>query len=269
MIRGVKKNASQLPNISNERVRDELDKMLVTGSPAKAIKLLKVTGLLRYVIPELVPAIKMTQNIHHKDDVFDHSLEVLSKTQPVLVQRLMALFHDIGKTVTRTVTPSGVHFYGHEMEGEKIVEDVMRRLKYPIELIDAVKKGVRNHMRLKSAGDTGVNLSDKALRKFKIDIGEQLEDLLNVMHADNTAHASASSMPNQITNIRKRLETLNMNMGNGKPKLPITGNDLQHLGLKPGPVFSEIMKAVTEAWFENPNVSKDEALNIARTVANI
>lgn len=268
MLRGLKKNASQLPNISQERIRDELDKMLMTGSPSKAVKLLKITGLLKYVIPELLPAIKMTQNVHHKHDVFTHTLDVLSKTNPNLIERLMALFHDIGKTVTRSVTPSGVHFYGHEMESEKIADGVMRRLKYPTELIDAVKIGVRNHMRLKSAGDTGVNLSDKALRKFKTEIGDQLEHVLNLMHADNIAHSEASSMPNQITNIRKRLDDLNMNMVSGKPKLPINGKDLQNLGLKPGPIFSTIMKAITDAWFENPNLNKDQALEIARKVSN-
>jgi putative nucleotidyltransferase with HDIG domain len=240
--------------------------MLMTGSPAKAIKLMKVVGLLPYVIPELVPAIKMVQNKHHSEDVFSHTLTVLSKTQPVLIQRLMGLFHDIGKTVTKSVTPTGVHFYGHEDEGSKIAEDVMTRLKYPTELVSAVKLGVRNHMRLKSAKDTGVELSDKALRKFKIEVGDQLENILNVIHADNCAHADASAMPNQIANIRKRLETLNMNVAHGKPKLPITGNDLQAMGLKPGPIYSEIMKAVTEAWYENPNISKEQALEIAKNI---
>jgi len=214
----------------------------------------------------LVPAIKMTQNKHHKHDVFDHTLDVLSKTQPVLIQRLMGLFHDIGKTVTKSVTPTGVHFYGHEYAGEKIADQVMRRLKYPVELIDAVKTGVKNHMRLKNAGDTGVELSDKALRKFKIDVGDKLEDVLGVIHADNIAHSEASSMPNQINNIRKRLDSLNMNVVSGKPKLPITGEDLKQLGIKPGPIFSDIIKAVTEAWYENPNISKKEAIQIVKKI---
>jgi len=269
MLKGLKRNAPQLKNISNERIRDELDKMLMTGSPAKAIKLMKVVGLLPYVIPELVPAIKMVQNKHHSEDVFSHTLTVLSKTQPVLIQRLMGLFHDIGKTVTKSVTPTGVHFYDHEDAGSKIAEKVMTRLKYPTELIDAVKLGVRNHMRLKSAKDTGVELSDKALRKFKIEVGDQLENILNVIHADNCAHSDASAMPNQIANIRKRLETLNMNVAHGKPKLPITGNDLQAIGIKPGPIYSEIMKSVTESWFENPAISKEQALKIAKQIAKI
>ncbi len=269
MIRGLKKNASQLKNISQERIRDELNKILITGSPSKGIKLLKITELLPFVIPELVPAIKMAQNIHHKHDVFQHTLDVLSKTEPILVQRLMALFHDIGKTVTKTVDPEtkGVHFYGHEEAGEKIVEDVMNRLKYPRELIDAVKLGVRNHMRLKQAGDAGVKFKDKTLLKFRNEIGEQLENILNLIHADNISHSEASSMPNQITNIRQRLEKLKTVPL--KPKMPITGYDLQDLGLKPGPLFKEIINAVADAWYSNPGLTKDEALAIAKKVAGI
>jgi tRNA nucleotidyltransferase/poly(A) polymerase len=269
MIRGLKRNASQLKNISQERIRDELNKILITGAPSKGIKLLKITGLLPFVIPELVPAINMTQNIHHKHDVFQHTLDVLSKTEPILVQRLMALFHDIGKTVTRSIEPNtkGVHFYGHEIEGEKIVEDVMNRLKYPRELINAVKLGVRNHMRLKQSGDTGVHIKDKTLLKFRNEMGEQLENVLNLMHADNISHSDASSMPNQISGIRQRLESLkNVPV---RPKMPIDGYDLTLMGLKPGPIFKEIMNAVAEAWYENPALTKREALEIARKVAKI
>lgn len=267
MLRGLKKNSSQLQNISQERIRDELDKMLLTGSPDRAIKLLKVTDLLQYVIPEMKAAVGMTQNKHHRHDVFSHTLQVIKGTQPVLIQRLAALFHDIGKTVTRSVTPTGVHFYGHEDEGEKITEEVMRRLKYPIEIINAVKVAVRNHMRLKSAGDTAVNLSDKALRKFRFDIGDELENVLNLIHSDNISHSDASSMPNQIINIRKRLDALKST--SQKPNLPINGNDLIKLGLKPGPIFTQIMKEVTDAWFENPQISKSDALEIVKKVANI
>ena len=267
MIRALKKNASQLQNISNERIRDELDKILVTGSPDRAIKLLRITGLLDYIIPEFKTAYKMSQNQHHRHDVFTHTLEVLKKTKPVLAQRLMALFHDIGKTVTRSVTPTGVHFYGHEDSGADMAKDIMKRLKYPNELADAVSLGVQNHMRLKSGGDDAVKLSDKALRKFKVALGDQLENLLDVMHADNIAHSEASSMPNQITNIRKRLETLNITTT--KPILPISGNDLIDLGLKPGPQFTKIMSVVTDAWYENPSISKEQALEIVRKLINI
>ena len=98
-------------------------------------------------------------------------------------------------------------------------------------------------------------------------MGEQLENVLNLMHADNIAHSEASSMPRQIVGIRKRLETLKDIPT--KPKMPISGFDLQQLGLKPGPLFKEIMNAVAEAWYENPGLSKDEALEIAKKIARL
>lgn len=266
MLRAMKRNSIQLKNISHERIRDELDKMLLTGSPQRAIKLLKITGVLDYVIPEFKDAYNMTQNIHHKHTVFKHSLDVLSKTQPNLIQRLMGLFHDIGKTVTRSVTPTGVHFYQHEDEGEKITRDVMKRLKYPNELIDAVAIGVRNHMRLKHGGDDTVKLTDKTLRKFKVEMGDNLQDILSLIHADNISHSEASSMPNQIDNVKKRLEQLNVTVS--KPKLPINGNDLIQMGVKPSPMFTNILSAVTDAWYNNPDITKEEALTIARGIIN-
>jgi poly(A) polymerase len=263
IIKALKANAKQLENISAERIQDELNKMLMTANPDKAVKLLKVTDLLQYVIPELKQAVKMTQNHHHKMDVFGHTLDVLKKTKPVLAQRLMGLFHDIGKVVTRSVTPTGVHFIGHESAGADIAEKVMRRLKYPTEVIQAVKTGVANHMRLKHGGDTAVDLSDKTLRKFVADVGEQLENVLNLIAADNVSHSDTSSMPNQIDFVRNRLKSLETTTA--KPKLPITGFDLmKELNLKPGPIFTDIMKAVTDAWFENPKLTKDEAMDIAR-----
>lgn len=267
ILKALKANASQLENISAERIQDELNKMLMTSNPDKAVKLLKVTNLLQYVIPELKQAVKMTQNHHHSMDVFGHTLDVLRKTKPVLVQRLMGLFHDIGKIVTRSVTPTGVHFYGHEHVGAEMAEKIMKRLKYPNEVIESVKKGIANHMRLKQGGDTAVNLTDKALRKFTMDVGDQLENVLDLIHADNIAHSEASSMPNQIDFVRNRLKSLETTTS--KPKLPITGFDLQkELGLKPGPIFSEIMKAITEAWMEDPKLSREKALDIAKEIAN-
>lgn len=258
----IRKNAAWLKTISRERVRDELDKMLVTANPTEAIRELRDLGLLPYIAPELQQAVGMTQNVHHKHDVFDHTMEVLKNTKPELVQRLMALFHDIGKVATRSETPSGVHFYGHEKAGADMVEKILHNLKYPSDIINAVKKGVSNHMRLKQGGDTAINLSDKALRKFKLDLGDNLENILDVIHADNIAHADASAMPNQISNVRQRLKMLNIQVK--KPVLPVNGNDLINMGVPNGPLRGKILSAVTDAWFENPNITRDDALAIVR-----
>jgi poly(A) polymerase len=262
VVQGIKNNLENLGNTSRERIRDELDKILKTGNPRRGFELLRDTGLLPYIAQELQQAVGMTQNVHHNEDVFNHTLSVLQGTQPELVTRLMALFHDIGKVATRSETPSGVHFYGHEDVGADVAERIMTNLKYPTELIQAVKLGIKNHMRLKQGGDDAVKLSDKALRKFKIELGDQLEKLLDVIHADNTAHAGPSAMPNQIEKVRQRLKTLDIQVK--KPVLPINGEDLKALGLKPGKAFSTILSAVADAWYDNPNVTREEALAIAQ-----
>jgi|FAXJ01.1.fsa_nt_gi putative nucleotidyltransferase with HDIG domain len=259
----IKKNASWLKHISRERVRDEIDKILVTKDPGAAFRKMNELGLLKYVATEFQQMIGMTQNVHHKDDVFDHTMAVLANTNPELVRRRIALFHDIGKLVTREVTPTGVHFIGHEMEGPAVAEKIMMDLKYPKVDIDAVKLGISHHMKLKHGGDDAVNLSDKSLRKFKIAVGHYLEHILDVIHADNTAHASASAMPNQVAAVRKRLDTLDIKEVD-KPTLPITGNDLIAIGIKPGPVMGKILSAVTDAWYENPSITKDQAMQIAQ-----
>lgn len=267
VIDGIKNNAERIDTISKERVKDELNKILVTDKPREAMRLMKDVGLLQYIIPEFKDAIGMTQNKHHKDDVFDHSLEVLSKTQPVLVERLMALFHDIGKVLTKTVDEGGeVHFYGHEKVGEDMVKDIMRRLKYPNELIDAVSNGVRHHMNLKHGGNAA-KFTDKTLRKFRQKVGDNLEAILNVIHADNIAHSEFSSMPDQISKVRERLSNLEDKVDeNNNIVLPINGGDLIKLGLKPSVLVGKILEEVKEMYFENPNITKEDGMGKAKEI---
>ena len=267
VLGGIKKNAHLIDSISKERISDELSKIIMSDRPSEGIQMLKDTGLLSHIMPEFNNAIGMTQNAHHKHDVFGHTMDVLSKTPPQLKTRLMALFHDIGKTLTRSVSPDGsVHFYGHEKVGQDIARDIMTRLKYPNDLINAVISGIGNHMSLKQGGDDAVGVSDKTLRKFAANVGDNLNDILDLIHADNISHADESAMPNQIELIRGRLNKLNNDLDNHKPKLPINGNDLIKIGLKPSPLFRDILNAVEDAWFENPNISRDEAMKIVNAM---
>ena len=267
VVRAMKKNAHIIKTISAERIKDELDKIILTDNVKRAFKLMRITTILDNIIPEFVSSYKMTQNKHHDETVFNHILSVVGNTPKVLITRYMALFHDIGKTKTKSIDEDGsVHFYAHEMVGEKMADAIMRRLKFSNDTITPICLGVQNHMRLKSGGDDAVKLSDKALRKFKMTLGDSLEDVLNVIHADNIAHSEASSMPNQIKNVRTRLEALQI--PSEKPNLPINGKDLIALGLKPSPQFAKIMSAVTDAWYEDPSISKEKAIEIVRKLTN-
>ena len=254
MIKALKRNASKLKQISVERVQEELNKMLMTDSPDRAIRLLQVVGLSKYVFPELDKLIRLEQNKYHKEDAMQHTLSVVKGTPKNLVTRLMALFHDIGKEATKEVINNEIHFYNHEKIGAEMAEKILKRLKYPNEIVDAVVKGVQNHMKLKHGGPDSFGASDKTLRKFKVNMGEHLEDILNLIHADNIAHEAGFDMPNQIEAIRKRLDTLGIPQG--KLKLPINGDDIKKkLKLKPGPIYGNLLAIVKDEYLENPKVN--------------
>jgi poly(A) polymerase len=265
LVKALKKNAGMLKTISTERIQDELNKILMTDNPDLGLKLLSFTGLNQFIIPELDACRGVTQNKFHKDDVFDHICEVVKNTPVDLIARLGALFHDIGKSKTKTEDYNSntgrleVHFYKHEEVGAQMAQEIMTRLKYSNDQISAVSNIVENHMRLKQAGPEGTDISDKALRKFIADVGDNLEPILKVMQADNISHAVKASMPNQIVQLARRMKDLSTVAT--KPKLPINGNDLMAaLGIPPGPILKRLLAAVEEDWYENPNISREEAL---------
>lgn len=264
VFNGIKKHASLIDSISKERIADEFSKILVSPEPVKGMNLLRDMGLLKYIIPELTQAVGMTQNHHHHEDVYDHIMTVVSKTPANLETRLMALLHDIGKVKTRTEENGDVHFYDHENVGAHMAKDILSRMKFSNAgvNIDNIVSGIANHMRLKQAGDEGTNVKDKTLRRFANSVGPSIGNILDLIDADNKSHANASNMPNQIANIRVRINSLEDKVDSKQLNLPITGHDLIGLGLKPGPMFKEIMSIIEDAWYENTDLTKEEAMKL-------
>lgn len=265
MRQAIVDNADKISNISAERVREEFDKMLMSPKPREAVRLMVASGLSKHTIPELDAMVGVTQNAYHKDDVFDHSLEVLSKTPAEPLARIAGLFHDVGKPKTRTEANGKVQFLKHEDVGADMVRDIMTRLKYPNASIDTVSSVVKNHMRLKAAGPDGSGISDKALRRFAAELGEDMGVALHVMDADNKSHSDDASMPNQITALRQRFDALKT--PTEKVTLPINGNDIMsHLGLKGGPLLAVLLDVVQDAYFEDPSLSPEAAIKLVSHV---
>jgi len=261
MIKALKRNSATLKHISEERIMVELNKMLVSKSPDKAIRLLQMTGLNKYVAKELDGLRGLEQNKYHKFDAMKHTLEVLKQTPPELVTRLAALFHDVGKATTKKVIDNEVHFYQHEDVSAEMAEAILRRLKYPLDIIKKVKTAIANHMRTKQYGGEAEGVTDKTLRKLKADLGDHLKATLDLVHADNISHADDYNMPMQIPKLKDRLKTLDSEPA--KPKLPIDGNDvMKHLGIKPGPMIKQFLDQVQDAYFENPGLTKKQAYAI-------
>ncbi len=265
MIKAMKMNAHMLKNISFERIQDELNKMIVTNFPDKAIRLMEMTGILSYVMPEIQTLKGVTQNKYHSSDAYFHTLDVLKGVPANIPTRLAALFHDVGKYDTKSIIDGETHFYHHEEVGEGIAREVMTRLKYPNNIIDAVCTAVREHMRLKGAGFEGEVVSDKALRKLQNDLGNHLEMTLDLMHSDNSAHADDHKMELQIPGIRARLTHLKQVDNMPKILLPIDGFDIQkELGIKPGPIIKVMLDIVKNSWFENPHITKEQAISLIK-----
>lgn len=267
ILESIIKNSDWINRISQERIQDELNKILVTDKVVEGIELLRTTGLLKHIIPELDQMVGLMQNSHHKEDAYQHTLSVLRNTPPTLISRLMGLFHDIGKVTTKSTDPDGeVHFNGHEIVGDQLTRKIMTRLKYPNDIIDAVALGVKSHMAFKHGTDDASKLSDKTLRKFSVASGGNLNSFLDLIHADNMSHSETSSMPNQVNFIKQRMEKLNAPTVKSDIKLPINGNDVIAMGVKQGPLVGKIMDAVQEAWYENPDMTKEEAIEIVNKI---
>jgi putative nucleotidyltransferase with HDIG domain len=261
IIKSLKRNASKLKNISSERIQDELNKILVSSRPQLGIKLLQITGLLKEISPELDSLRGMKQNKHHDFDVFKHTTMVLTRVKPDIKNRLAALFHDVGKSITKTITDSEIHFYQHEDASAEIAEEILRRLKYPNDIIEAVVKAVKSHMRTKSAGDTAA-MSDKSLRKLKNDLGDHLELTLDLIDADNQSHSITSNMPNQVKNIRQKLTDLK-SKDPVNVVLPLNGFDIQaEFHLKQGKEVGKVLKFLKDKYFENPFMTREEAIEL-------
>jgi len=267
MLKSIRKNSKKIEYISAERIQKELNKMLITGNPDKAIRILQITKLSKYIFPELDKLKRLKQNKYHKDDVMGHTLEVLKNTPPDLITRLSALFHDIGKYKTQEIIDNEIHFYTHEEIGAHLAKDILRRLHYPKEIINAVYIAIENHMRTKQVGDDAI-ISDKALRKLQQDLGPHLQHTLDLIHADNISHAEFANMPNQIPKIRKRYDELENIYKESPKKPPIDGKDVMNIiGLSiGGPIVGRILSMIQDIYLEDPSLSKEELINIVKKI---
>lgn len=246
--------------------RNELNKLILSDTPSDGIRDLIIMGDIPIMIPEIMALQGVTQNRYHTQDVFEHTMSVLDATPPLFYSRLGALFHDIGKPDTKCMGDDGeIHFYGHEKVGAEITKEVLRRLLYQDHVVEKVSLIVRMHMKLKRAGNDGMGISKKTLRKFVRTMGDSLDEALHMMHADSVSHSKYGSMPDQIDNIRERIRTLDIDPRKRLP-IPLNGNDIMvDLGIPSGPVVGELLSRLEDAWKDKPTMGYYEALDFVRS----
>ncbi len=255
----IEKSSAAIRNISIERIRDELQRILLSDAPVRGINLLLNSGLLKLIIPELIPALNQKQNKYHIDTVFGHTMEVISNTEADINLRLAALLHDIAKPFCLTSDETGVHFYGHENESAVMAGKILSRLKFPLKIQKLVKELIRSHMKLKQAGENGEKISNQKIRRLILDWGDDLDLLLKLVHADNLAHAPEYVLKQQIPGLRKRIKQLKKELTNAE--MPVKGKDVIELfKLEPGLQVGKYLKESKEIWLKHPDWDKDMIL---------
>ncbi|MFI5704095.1 CCA tRNA nucleotidyltransferase [Streptomyces xanthochromogenes] len=254
--------------VSAERVRDELNKLLISAHPKKGLRLLVDTGLADYVLPEL-PALRLESDEHHRHkDVYEHSLIVLDQAidleqdGPDLVLRLAALLHDIGKPRTRRFESDGrVSFHHHEVVGAKMTKKRMAALKYSNEMVKDVSKLVELHLRFHGYG-TG-EWTDSAVRRYVRDAGPLLDRLHKLTRSDCTTRnkRKAAALSRAYDGLEERIAELQQQEELDSIRPDLDGNQImQILGVGPGPAIGQAYKHLLELRLENGPMEHDAAV---------
>ncbi|MDG5815943.1 CCA tRNA nucleotidyltransferase [Chitinispirillales bacterium ANBcel5] len=248
--------ASGVDSISPERVFSEVDKMLRQPNPHLSVKLLYESGLLAHILPEVESlwGIEQPPQFHPEGDVFAHTLKALSLMPPKPSSTLAwaVLLHDIGKPPTMSVSDR-IRFNNHHHVGAQMSHKVLKRLRAPNVLIEQVSTMVENHMNFMNV--TKMRLS--TLKKFlsRPTITEELE-----LHRVDCL-SSHGDLSNYFF-IKEKLSDFEVQQI--KPPALLSGKDLIELGLKPGPLFGEILGELYDMQLEEQLFSKQQALEIVR-----
>jgi poly(A) polymerase len=257
--------AYRLPDISTERIAAELNRLLTGIAPSNGMQLLRDTGVLQYTIPELLDIAHDEIQGRHKD-IWDHTMQVLEKTPPRLAVRWAALLHDAGKPRTRSVDASGeVHFFGHERVGADMARRTMRRLTQERNLTKRVSRLVDLHLRAAGYDETW---TDSAVRRLMVEVGEELDDLLDLAAADVTSARADRQRDAAERNLglREHIERLREEAALDQLQSPIDGNDLMAaFDRKPGRWIATVKDQLREMVIDGElkHDDKQRALEIA------
>jgi poly(A) polymerase len=267
--RSIVRQAAKLQKISRERIRDEMNKLLLSANPAKGLDLLVELGLMEWIVPEVLAlrgvSQQATKAIHTKD-VYAHVLRVVERSSPRLVCRWSALLHDIAKPRTRTVEDGKVHFFGHEDVGAFMARDILKRLHFDKDFIESVSKIVRLHMR---ANAYTSDWTDGAVRRLMLESEDDLADLLDLSRADITSYRvdKVNRAAARVTELTERCQRLKEEAERIPLKSPLDGNELMMIfGRGPGPWLRPIKDHLLSLVIDGALApdDKQEAIKIAQ-----
>ena len=249
----------RLEIVSAERIKGELDHLMIGDHVGPALWGLVETGLAEEFIPELPALALEVDPVHHHKDVLAHTIAVVEKTPARLELRLAALFHDIGKPSTREFGPGGVSFHHHEVVGARMTRRRMKELRYSKRTTEDVSRLVFLHMRPHTYQ---MGWNDSAVRRYVRDAGPLLADLNDLVRCDVTTRnrRRERTISRRIDELEERIAELREEEELDALRPPIDGNQVMaHLGLEPGRQVGELMKMLYERRVDDGPYSEDEA----------
>jgi poly(A) polymerase len=264
LLEAVREEASRLRIVSAERIRDEVVNMLCHVSASESFSDLMECNLLEQFWPEFKEGVGVEQGGYHQKDVWGHTLDVVDQVvrngnEISLLVVLGALFHDVAKPRTRKIEDvDRVRFIGHEVLGAEMTKQMLVRLRFPTDTVDAVAMLVRHHMRLGSA----VPFTESAARRLRRDLGNLVEPLLELCEADARAIGRIEK-PIDFARIRTVLEDSVRKTPAQQLRSPLSGDEVMSiLQLEPGPQVGQWLSKLSDAVVEGEIApgNKEEAI---------
>ena len=246
-----------LGTVSLERVREELNKLMLAPKPSEGFVFMHETGILQAIFPELDDTWGISQNEFHPDDVFYHSIKSCDAAEPELAVRWSALLHDLGKPKMKREVDGRTVFYGHQDESADITETVLNRFRFPKEYVHKVVHLVRHHM-----FNITEEWTDGALRRFLSKIGpENMDALLSLRMADMRSRGD-ESVESQVAWVRGELQRIiESEAALKRTDLEVDGKDvIEVLGVEPGKRVGDVLQRLLDMVIDEPELNNRERL---------
>ncbi len=245
----IRKNSKLLEFVSQERIRDELEKIILSDKPSEGIELLRESGLLKYIIPELELGVGVSQNHHHIYTIYEHCLLSLKYCPSKKLEvRLASLLHDIAKPQTKSGTGPNSTFYNHDFVGAKFSRKILKRLKFPGKIVDKISLLVKNHMFYYNVDE----VSEAGVRRLIRRTGkENLKDLMDLRIADRLGSGVPKAKPYKLRHLEYLIEKVSKDPISPK-MLKVNGQDIiKILDIEPSPKIGAILKVLLSEVIED------------------
>ena len=259
LVASARELAPRLSIVSAERIRDELDRMLLVEVPSVALWFAVRTGLAAQFLPELEGLALEQDPVHRHKDVLAHTLAVVDKTSKERLLRLAALFHDIGKPRTRAIGPDGVSFHHHEVVGARMTKTRMDALRYPTDDVVTVTRLVELHLRFHTYK---MGWTDRAVRRYVRDAGPNLDRLNELTRCDCTTRnvRRAAELAARMDELEARIAELREREALDAMRPELDGDQVMaRLGIEPGRAVGEALGFLLDLRLDEGVLGIEEA----------